>query len=188
MAQSKTINTNAKKQIGKALALLLTAVSLFTMSAAPALAVPAESDSGSWTLEVDVTGNFEFDPCADFVPDSAPASWSPDPVVNYYDGGNDETVSVDDGWVAFEVDVNFSPGFYTVCLDDPLVLNPEGSVVSSFVAIDSDIYAAADCDLDCPALGLYQDGSLIRGVIDVTSSEAPGTRTGTLTVTWTPAD
>jgi len=173
------------KQLGRLLAAVLTATSLFGITAAPAMAYDE-----SWTLEVEVIGDEPYDPCLDFFSTVTPASWAPTNIVNYPEAsGNANDVYADDGYVDFNVNLGFATGSATQCPGDPSTLQPDGQVVSEFTAISSDISASAlDCVSGCNANTVYQDMySIISGTLDVTSSTTPELRTGTLIVTWTPA-
>ena len=186
---SMTNETKATKQLSKALAVLMTIGSLIGITAVPALA----SDSANWNLEVTVYGADEpYDPCIDFVADVIPASWAPDPAVNYTDPEtNTYDVYQDDGLVAFNVSLAFAAGSTTTCNGDPLANIPDGTVVSTFAATTdpNNITVTADCDVNCNAMDLYQDlSSVVNGTIDVTGSLTNETRTGVFTLTWTPAD
>lgn len=172
-----------KKQLSKALAVLMTLGSLLGISAAPAMAYEQE-----WGVDVYVTDSTPpFDPCEDFFSEFTAATWSPDTSVTYSEGQTND-VYTDDGSVPFSVDLNFTQASSTVCESDPSLSNPDGSVVSSFVAISSDITGTTSCDLTCDATDVYQSSSQITGALDVTGSNIVEIRSGTLTVTWTPAD
>lgn len=177
-------NNKSTKQLSKALAVLVTLGSLFSFSAAPAMAY-----DNQWGVDVYVTDSTpEYDPCADFIGDYTAATWSPDMSVTYSEGQTND-VYVDDGSVPFSVGLNFTQASATNCNSDPSFYNPDGSVVSTFTAISSDITGTTSCDLSCYATDVYQTASSeITGSLDVTASNTVETRSGTLNVTWTPSD
>jgi hypothetical protein len=173
----------ATKQLSKALAVLMTLGSLFSISAVPAMA-----DERNWDLDVYVTDSTPTDPCIDVPTTTDPATWTPDTSVSYTEGQTND-VYVDDGNVPFTVGLNFMTGTTYVCGQDPYSVAPSGSVVSSFTAISEDISGTTSCDTGCTAENNYlYDSSVISGTLSVFTSNAVGTRSGTLNVTWTPAD
>lgn len=179
----KLTNNKGTKQLSKALAVLMTLGSLFSISAAPAMA-----ESQNWDLEVYVTDSTPSDPCLDVPTTTDPATWTPDTSVSYTEGQTND-VYVDDGNVPFTVGLNFMTGTTYVCGSDPYSVAPSGSVVSSFTAISSDITGTTSCDTGCTAENNYlYDSSVISGTLSVFGSNAVETRSGTLSVTWTPAD
>lgn len=180
-------NNKKTKSLIKLVAGCLTLGSVLGFSAVPAMAV---ENTETWTLEVEVRDTPQSDPCADFQSVVEPASWSPDTQVVYGDAdGNVSDLASDDGLVNFSVDLSFSEGSETVCNQDPLTLTPAGSLVSSFEPISNDISATTDCDNGCDASGNFEnENSIVGGTINVASSRTVETRSGTLTVTWTPAD
>lgn len=160
----------------------MTLGSLFGISAAPAVAAEQE-----WGVDVYVTDSTPYDPCSEFTSDYTAATWSPDTSVTYSEGQTND-VYTDDGSVPFSVGLNFTQAISTVCNSDPNYFAPDGSVVSSFVASSSDITGTTSCDLPCYATDVYQSSSQVTGTLDVSGSNTVETRSGTLTVTWTPAD
>jgi len=182
--------TIGKKQLGRAVAVVMTVGSLLGVIASPAMAIPGDDTDGgtaTWTLEVDVTN---ADYCDPILYPGYLASWSPDPAVVYTNGDN--TVDYADlvQTVGFTVDLRFAGGSNDGCA---LVgdISPTGTVYSSFaptVANDPNlIMSSLDCSAveGCSAATLFSgQSSLISGLLDVGASDIPETRTGTLTVEW----
>ena len=184
-----------KKQLGRAVAVVVTVGSLLGVIASPAMAIPGDdTDGGSatWTLEVDVTN---ADYCDPNIYPGYQASWSPDPTVVYLN--NDYTVDYADivQTVGFTVDLRFAGGSNDGCA---LVgdIDPTGTVYSSFSpTIPNDpnlVISSMDCSdalLGCVAADVFNNqSSQISGVLDVSASDIPGYRTGTLTVEWLVGD
>lgn len=160
----------------------MTLASLLSISAAPAIALDE-----TWNIDVYVTDATPNDPCDGYVPSNSAATWSPDPVVSYPET-NTNDVFYEDGSVPFAVSLNLMEGYLDDCVLGYMPDGPDGSIVSTFTAISNDITATTSCDSGCNAYDVYFSGSQVSGLLDVTSSNAIGTRSGTLNVTWTPAD
>jgi hypothetical protein len=172
-----------RKQISKAIAVLMTLASLLSITAAPAIAADE-----TWNIDVYVTDSTPSDPCDGYVPNNLAAMWSPDPVVSYPETQTND-IYYDDGSVPFGVSLNFSEGYQDSCLFGQIPDGPDGSVVSTFTPISSDITGTTSCDSGCNAYDVYLSGnSQVSGTLDVTGSNAVGTRSGSLSITWTPAD
>jgi hypothetical protein len=170
----------AKKQLGKALAVLMTLTSLFGITAGPALAYDE-----SWTLEVNVS--VPEDPCAGVDDIISPPTWQPDTSVTYPNGNTYDIYSGGNGQVQYEIAFNWLEGSRTVCGEDPTTLRPEGVIASTFTAIDSGIDVYSPCSSSCNSGDNFEyDQGKIAGHMDVSGSNTLGLRTGTFTVTWTP--
>jgi len=186
--------TIGKKQLGRAVAVVMTVGSLLGVIASPAMAIPeGDTDGGSenWTLEVNVTN---ADYCDPGLYPGYLASWSPDPIVAYTNGDNTVDYIDIDQTVGFTVDLRFAAGSNDGCA---LVgdIDPTGTVYSSFApTVLNDLNLVMN-SLDCSAVeGCSADtlfnvqSSLISGLLDVGASDIPETRTGTLTVEWIVGD
>ena len=179
-----------KKQLGRALAVVMTVGSLLGVIASPAMAIDGEVGGDvTYNLEVDVT-NAEF--CEYSAGSNSPASWAPNTTVVNYDN-NDNTVDAFDTTqtVGFNVDLAFEKGNDSGgCLMEGTI-NPSGDVFTSFTSIDALVMDTLDCSdvSGCSASNLLNNSSsLINGVLNVGSSPNPGLRSGSLTVQWVPSE
>jgi hypothetical protein len=185
-----------KKQLGRALAVVVTVGSLLGVIASPAMAIDGEvGGPASWDLSVTVQ-NDEY--C--FVDDSqnSPPSWQPDPTVTYTVDNlvNAFADSQQDQLVAFSVDLKFEAGNNSGGCSEFGNIAPSGDVYSSFVAdtpapgFPELVMFSLDCDdptTGCPVSTVISGGGLINGQLNTYDSVIPGTRTGVLTVDWVPS-
>jgi hypothetical protein len=140
-------------------------------------AVPATAAEDSWTLEVNVS-----DSC---VPSITPASWGPHDFPAY-EMGNDVDLTANPAWLPFSVYLGFAPG-YDEC--EMASVDPSGTVQSSFSTTDLELAInSLQCSNDspCNAGALYTDGSFLIGELDVSGITTEGSKSGSLTVVWTP--
>lgn len=144
------------------------------------VASPTAAEEASWTVGVDVTDS-------SCLTSDTPASWSPHELPAY-EMGNDVDLTNNPGWLPFSVNLGFQPG-YDNCLSSSL--NPGGTVQSSFSTADSELaIKSLQCsdDSPCDAGTLYSESSFLIGELDVSAITSVGTKSGTLTVVWTPED
>ena len=167
--------TSQKKNLGRALALVLTIGSFLGLTAMPAMAT-WDPNNPAWQLDVNVTDST----C---VPDFSEPSWAPDQLLYTVDNNVDMFAP---STVNFEVYLNFSHGTDANVCGDPNI-SPTGEVTASFNGDPALQLQGLDCQLACQASDLYTMGSTIQGQVTVNGGTAPGTYSGTLSVTWTPA-
>lgn len=195
-----TNQNNRKKQLGKALAVVMTVGSLLGVIASPAMAATYKD---TWDIEV-VVENEDF--CFPDDTKNTAASWAPDPAVTYVNMGNLNDNVVDaldlpaDQVVNFSVDLKFEAGNNSRGCSDIGTLEPTGQVYASFLAdipvsgfpalvLDSlDCYDPLDPNFGCTVATVVSNGDKIAGVLNPSADETPGTRTGELTVEWVPAE
>ena len=182
--------TIGKKQLGRAVAVVMTVGSLLGVIASPAMAIDGEVGGDvTYNLQVEVT-NAEF--CEYSAGNNTPASWAPNTTVVNYDS-NDNTVDFADTiqTVGFNVDLAFEKGNDSGgCLMEGTI-NPSGDVFTSFSSIDALVMDSLDCSSvgGCSASNLLNNSSsLINGVLNVGSSPNPGLRSGDLLVQWVPSE
>jgi len=180
-----------KKQLGRALAVVMTVGSLLGVIASPAMAVDGEvGGDASWTLEVQVENT---DYCLPNEAANTPASWSPDPSVSYTNGDNVVDYLDTIQTVGFSVDLGFEAGNDSMGCEDVGDVNPSGDVFASFSTLETylvmDSLDCSDANTGCTALSVFNSqSSLITGVLNVDGSDIPGTRAGTLLVEWVPSE
>lgn len=153
---------------------LFTFASLIGVAAAPATAA-----EDSWTLEVDVSNS-----C---VSNLTPVSWGPHDSPAY-EMGNDVDLTANPAWLPFSVYLGFEPGYDDCALAS---VYPSGTVESSFSTTDSELainYLQCSNVSPCDAGTVYAEGSFVIGELDVSAITSEGTKSGSLTVVWTPED
>jgi hypothetical protein len=159
----------------RAAALAATLGAFVGLTSLPALAT-------DWTIEVNVS---DSTPPACTDPDTAPI-WIPDTVVSYT-FGNDVDLFSSPGLVLFSVGLGLTPGWDNC---NSVAIAPSGEVEASVTGLDSQLSLQ---DLDCPAISpcdaglLYMNNNAIAGSVDASGVSTTGTKSGTLTVVWTPA-
>ena len=175
-----TDRVKRQKNLGRALAFLLTVGPLVGLSAAPAMATP-DPNSPTFDIEVLVTDST----CA---PSYSPTTWSP-----MLWAGNTNVDLFSPTQVTFDVNLGFFPGIDgNACgLGDQL---PTGDVHATFTNLPSALELdVLDCNLAvaaCPAADLYNatPGGAISGSLNVASDATTGVHTATIQVVWTPQD
>jgi hypothetical protein len=174
-----TSQKKTKKNLGRALAVVAIIGSFAGLTSLPAVA-----EESSWTLEVDVSDTT----CT--TPDTA-ATWSPDPSVSYtFDNDVDLNPSAINppGLLPFSVGLGLYPGSDNC---DFISIDPTGYIEASVTGLDPELTME---ELDCSSISicdagmLYINNNSIMGTIDASGVTTIGTKTGTLTVVWTPAD
>jgi hypothetical protein len=102
--------------------------------------------------------------------------------------GNSVDLFSPPGLVNFSVDLGFSPGWDNC---NGVAIAPTGDVEASVSNLDAELSMS---QLDCTAaLGVCQAETLanssnaVSGAIDASGVSTTGTKSGTLTVVWTPA-
>lgn len=152
--------------------MLLTFALLFAFAA-----VPATAAEDRWTLEVNVSNSCE--------PSLDPASWSPYFGVAYQEG-NDVLLNSNRTLVPFSIYLGFEAG-YDDC--EMTSVDPSGTVQSSFSTTDSELTMNSllcSSESPCDAGILYNGGSFLLGELDVSALTTVGTKSGSLSVVWTP--
>ena len=171
-----TDSKKTKKTLGRVLVLVATLGAFVGLTSLPATAI-------DWTIGVEVSDTTP-PPCT--TPNDDPY-WSPDPIVNYSMGNSVDLFSPP-GLVNFSVDLGFSPGWDNC---NGVAIAPTGDVEASVSNLDAELSMS---QLDCTAaLGVCQAETLanssnaVSGAIDASGVSTTGTKSGTLTVVWTPA-
>lgn len=178
-------NSNkGSKQLGKVLAVAMTAASLLGITAVPSMA-----DEQSWDISITVEDSTPDDPCADASNARTEATWQPDTELTWTNGQTVDLYTNTSGTAAFSLNLNFDPGTQDTCPGDPYDVAPTGTLLTSFYDMDTNMSGSADCEGSCNAFGNWQNESgLITGYVDVSSSTTPETRTGKFKVVWTPTE
>jgi hypothetical protein len=92
------------------------------------------------------------------------------------------------GLVLFSVDLGFYPGWDNC---NGVAIAPTGDVEASVSNLDPQLsMSQLDCTYDlgvCQAETLVNNSNAVSGAIDASGVSTTGTKSGTLTVVWTPA-
>jgi hypothetical protein len=102
--------------------------------------------------------------------------------------GNDVDLTANPSTLPFSVYLGFEPG-YDECANASVY--PSGTVESSFSTTDSELAInSLQCSNEstCDAGTVYAEGSFLIGELDVSAITSVGTKSGSLTVVWTPED
>ena len=169
-----------KKNLGRAVALLATLGAFVGLTSLPAMAT-------DWTIEVVVT---DSTPPACTDPNIEP-SWSPDTFVTYLYGNDVDLYSASinpPGLRPFSVGLGLTTGMDTC---DMFTINPSGDIEASVTGLDAELsMEELDCTVAvgvCSAELLWINNNSIAGTIDASLVTTTGTKSGTLSVVWTPA-